>query len=269
MMAAGTFKKVATRCSSLVRVKPEWHRKSGSNCSNDTDCQRSGYFASPGVMTRPSWKTNSSGRVFCSKLRTRNVGRDRTQLPGDRSHHLPKEIIQFGYRGKRIEASPKGLVCFCQLGGALLRKQFPFACHGRSHFFRALQIGDVHGCPNKLENTRFVNDRVAHSLDIFYRSIGQNEPVFLYKITSFANRPINCLLRARSILRVDSLEKHPIGRHRLLRVETKDPKMFLRPVGFSRGHIPSPAGSMAYFLPFGQVGLATSKLRIQSIEVSI
>src|ERR1700731_2068960 len=73
MMAAGGFKKGATRCSSSVRVKAEWHRKSGSNCSTDTDCQRSGYFASSGVMTRPSWKTNSSGIVFCSKLRTRNV----------------------------------------------------------------------------------------------------------------------------------------------------------------------------------------------------
>src|SRR5260221_7023845 len=29
-------------------------------------------------------------------------------------------------------------VRFCQLGGALLCKQFPFACHGRSHFFRTL-----------------------------------------------------------------------------------------------------------------------------------
>ncbi len=68
---------------------------------------------------------------------------------------------------------------------------------------------------------------------------------------------------------MDSLEKHPIRRHRLLRVETKDAKMFLRPVDFSLGNVPSPAGSVAYFLPFGQVGLATSKLRIQSIEVGI
>src|SRR6201987_6367749 len=34
-------------------------------------------------------------------------GSDRPQLPGDRRHHLPKEIIQFGHRGKRVQTTPK------------------------------------------------------------------------------------------------------------------------------------------------------------------
>src|SRR5260370_39687170 len=41
-----------------------------------------------------------------------------------------------------VEAYSKGFVRFRQLGGALLREQLPFACHGRSHCLRALQTGD-------------------------------------------------------------------------------------------------------------------------------
>src|ERR1700751_2926291 len=127
--------------------------------------------------------------------------------------------------------------------GSLASPQFFFGPHA---------VGDVNSCPNKLANARFVDDRAAHRVDIFQRSIRQNQPVLLYKITSFANRPNNRLLRATSILRVDSLEKRRIGRDRLLRVETKDAKMFLRPVGFSGGHIPTPAAGMAYPLSLSQ-----------------
>ena len=81
---------------------------------------------------------------------------DSTQVPRDDSHHLPKEVIQCGYRGQRIQASSKCLVRFCQLGGVLLRKQFPLACHGRSHFFCALQIADVHDRSHEFKAARLV-----------------------------------------------------------------------------------------------------------------
>src|SRR5258708_1077872 len=46
----------------------------------------------------------------------------------------PRKLIRFGHGGECVETAPKRLVCFCQLSGALLREQFPFACHGRLQF---------------------------------------------------------------------------------------------------------------------------------------
>ena len=67
-MVVGRSKKVAARCSSLVRVNAEWHSKSGSNCSSDTDFQHSGYFASSGDMTRPSCKTIFSAKCVLLEI---------------------------------------------------------------------------------------------------------------------------------------------------------------------------------------------------------
>src|SRR3981081_4715677 len=62
-------------CGSSVRVTALGSfKKSFKRCStSDRFLHFSGYFASSGDITRPSWKTSSSGKLFCSKLRTRNV----------------------------------------------------------------------------------------------------------------------------------------------------------------------------------------------------
>src|SRR4029077_11101837 len=61
-------------CGSRIRTTVVgWSRKVVARCLTiDRDRQVAGNFASSGVMTRPFWKTSSTGNVFCSKLRTRN-----------------------------------------------------------------------------------------------------------------------------------------------------------------------------------------------------
>jgi hypothetical protein len=76
------------------------------------------------------WRFQIHYLLLSLEIKHSQRGSYRPQLPRDRSHHLPKEIIQFGYRGKRIQASPEGFVCFSQFSGALLRKQFPLAGQG-------------------------------------------------------------------------------------------------------------------------------------------
>jgi len=53
---------------------------------------------------------------------------------------LPEELVQCGHRGKRIEASAQRLVCFGQLGSALLRGVLPLVCKGDLRFLRPLQL---------------------------------------------------------------------------------------------------------------------------------
>src|ERR1700675_839336 len=86
------------------------------------------------------------------KLRAQNVffdvtqsqsGRDSAELARDGSRYLSEELIEFGHRGKGVKASAKCFVGSRKLRRALLREHFPFTCHGRLHFLRALRLGDV------------------------------------------------------------------------------------------------------------------------------
>ena len=70
-------------------------------------------------------------------------GRDSAELARDGSRYLSEELIEFGHRGEGVKASAKCFVGSRKLRRALLRKQFPFACHGRSHFLGTLRLGDV------------------------------------------------------------------------------------------------------------------------------
>src|SRR5271169_6451718 len=76
-------------------------------------------------MFRFGWRHHSTvlekefqGQRVLLEVKNSQRGRDGTQMPADGRHHLPKEIIQFRHRGKGIQASPKGPVCFCQFGCA-------------------------------------------------------------------------------------------------------------------------------------------------------
>ena len=53
------------------------------------------------------------------KIQHAQGGCDGTQMPGDNSHHLSEEIVQFGRCGKRVETTPESFVGLRQVGGML------------------------------------------------------------------------------------------------------------------------------------------------------
>ena len=139
-------------------------------------CQKDRYvMLSPKLLQilRRWWPVNKPKQwLFPDKFEAQNVffdvtqsqsGRDSAELARDGSRYLSEELIEFGHRGEGVKASAKCFVGSRKLRRALLRKQFPFACHGRSHFFRALQIGDVHDRANKLKLAGRVNQGLTHT----------------------------------------------------------------------------------------------------------
>src|ERR1700752_2604526 len=94
---------------------------------------------------------------------------------------------------------------------------------------------------------------MAETVDVPCRSVRKNDSIVHLKITSFANRLINCLLDESSIPVVNCFQELGISGFILLRIETKDAEVLLRPEDLSGRHIPTPTTCVAYSLPFGQV----------------
>ena len=145
----------------------------------------------------------SQGVLFEVKHSQRR--RDGIQLPGNGSHHLPKEIIQFRDRGERIQTSPECFVRFRQLGHSLLGKDLPLACHGRSHFLRPFALSNIDNAPNVLEFSKGVSLALTHTRQELDRSIRDNDSILKFKIALGLHRPVEELFERRPILRMNSL----------------------------------------------------------------
>jgi hypothetical protein len=82
--------------------------------------ERSGYFASSGVMTRPSFQDELQRQGILLEITRPQRRSDRTQLAGDRIHHLPKERTSDGLKraGARVDrVSRDGAAQVCHVGG--------------------------------------------------------------------------------------------------------------------------------------------------------
>src|SRR5213594_2027064 len=70
--------------------------------------------------------------------------------------------------------------------------------------FSPLALGHVHDRTNKLnEVTGLPDDGMAETSEVLCRSVRKNDSIVHFKITSFANRPVNRLLHEGPILGVN------------------------------------------------------------------
>src|SRR5271169_6845306 len=72
--------------------------------------------------------------------------------------------------------------------------------------------GDIRDRPNKFDAIRFTSHGVSHGMDMFYRTIGRQQPVLMVKISSFGGSSDDGLLRSSAIVWMYALDDQFKGR---------------------------------------------------------
>src|SRR5258708_38810600 len=104
----------------------------------------------------------------------------------------------------------------------------------------SLAYRDIRHRSDKFDVIRCIGHGMRGRMDIFGRIVGHQQSIFVIEIPSVAGRPVDGLLRARSIVGMNALNDHVERDERRL-VVAKYSESFLRPDNFAGSDAPAEA----------------------------
>ena len=112
-----------------------------------------------------------------------------------------------------------------------------------------------------------VGNRAGQAQNVPDRSVGPNDPALDFEVGLVAYEPIEGLLHAGPIIRVNPSQRAGVRGSDGLGVDTDDPEVLRRPQELVRRHVPAPASRVAEALRVGQRGFTSPQLFLGAFSI--